>query len=119
VPDDTDGVADFKKEVDEGFDQALAEVAAAVAAVPVPMALPGLEPTSDADTYSAHVPIAPEAPLKTPTLRDQLRLKLGREEREEGGDDPITAFAPEAELDWGPRRLKLTGRGDEDEPDDD
>jgi hypothetical protein len=110
VPEDADGVADFKKEVDEGFDQVLAEVAAAVAAVPVAIPLPGLEPTSDADAQ--RTTSAPDAPLETPSLKDQLELKLGREE---SGDDPITAFAPEAELDWGPRRLKLPRRSDEPE----
>jgi hypothetical protein len=103
VHEDAAGVADFKRAVDEGFDDALAEVTAAIEAVPVAMTLPGLEPPP---SPLGHEP-AVEAPQSAEPDPDPLQERL-RLDDDEDGDDAINSFAPDASIDWGPRGLKLT-----------
>jgi hypothetical protein len=109
-----DEVSAFKEQVDAGFDEALAEVTAELAAVPVPGAipLPGFEPAAYPDP-GEDVPFQPSgAPDDPNPLQEELDLateaSAAAEERER---DAIIEFAPDPTMDWGPRRPKLPGRG--------
>jgi hypothetical protein len=115
VENDAAEVADFKKEVDEGFDEALAEVSAAIAAVPLPaaMTLPGFEPLAPADGDDPD--LSPPQPAVPETNPLQERLDLRGDD--EDGDDTITSFAPDPSIDWGPHWPKLTRHDDETERD--
>jgi hypothetical protein len=111
VEDDAAEVGDFKKEVDEGFDEALAEATAAIAAVPLPaaMTLPGLEPFAPADREDPDVPPAQPAVPEPNPLQERLDLRGDGQE----GDDAINSFAPDPSIDWGPHWPKLTRHDDE------
>ncbi|MDP9234148.1 MAG: hypothetical protein M3P01_06305 [Actinomycetota bacterium] len=119
MEEDAAGVADFKREVDEGFDDALADVSAAFAAIPLPaaMTLPGLEPPP---SPKAHVPDAEvlQAPGGDPNPL-QERLDLGTEEGHvvQDRDDAINSFAPDGTINWGPHWRKLAHHDDEPETD--
>ena len=110
MDEDAAGVADFKKEVDDGFDEALAEVSAAIAAVPlpVPMTLPGLEAPSSPDPSDPDMDVAQAQPPEPNPLQERLAL------RGVDGEDGIDSFAPDPSIDWGPHWPKLTR--DDDEP---
>jgi hypothetical protein len=73
MEDDAAEVADFKKEVDQDFDEVLAEVSAAIAAVPLPaaMTLPGLEPLAPPDREDPDSPPPePATPEPNPCKSD-------------------------------------------------
>ena len=110
MEDDAAEVADFKKEVDEDFDEVLAEVSAAIAAVPLPaaMTLPGLEPLAPADREDPDMPPERAVPEPNP-LQERLDLRGDGED----GDDAIDSFAPDPSIDWGPHWPKLTRHDDE------
>jgi hypothetical protein len=114
VEEDVTKVADFKKEVDEGFDEALAEVSAAIAAVPLPaaMTLPGLESLAPADREDPDMLPQPRGPEPNP-LQERFALRGD----EEDGDGAIDSFAPDPSVDWGPHWPKLTRHDHEPERD--
>lgn len=112
---DAERFDDFRHELDEEFDQALAEVNAALASVPLAIAvpLPGFEvatensPETQPESAAPPSPVHPKHPL-------QGRLDLGSfcASESDNDDDPIAAFAPDPAIDWGPHRPMLTHRGD-------
>jgi hypothetical protein len=109
-----DEVSAFKKEVDAGFDEALAEVTAELAAVPVPGAgpLPGLEPAAYPEPGEDVPFLPPPAPGDPNPLQERLELAADAAAEGDGeGEDAIVEFAPDPAMDWGPRRPKLPGRG--------
>jgi hypothetical protein len=109
-----DEVSAFKKEVDAGFDEALAEVTAELAAVPVPGAipLPGLEPAAYPDPGEDVPFLPPPVPGDPGPLQEKLDLAHDASAAGEGiEEDAIIEFAPDPAMNWGPRRLKLPGRG--------
>jgi hypothetical protein len=115
VQEDAAGVADFKREVDEGFDDALADVSAAFAAIPLPaaMTLPGLEPPRSPEAPVPDVEVL-QAPGRDPNPL-QERLDLGAEEDRlvQDRDDAINSFAPDGTINWGPHWRKLAHHDDE------
>jgi hypothetical protein len=114
LEEDTAGVADFKREVDEGFDEALAEVTAELAAVPVPGAvpLPGLEPAAYPEPGEDVPFLPPRAPGEPNPLQEKLELAADGSAGPDGTEeDAIDDFAPDPAMNWGPRRPKLPGRG--------
>ncbi|HEX3326650.1 MAG TPA: hypothetical protein VHV50_06620 [Actinomycetota bacterium] len=115
MEEDAAGVADFKREVDEGFDDALADVSAAFAAIPLPaaMTLPGLEPASSPEVLVPDAEVL-QAPGQDPHPL-QGRLDLGTEEGHavQDCDDAINSFAPDGTVNWGPHWRKLAHHDDE------
>ncbi|MDP9223198.1 MAG: hypothetical protein M3P18_04970 [Actinomycetota bacterium] len=117
------GFGELKAEVNETFDQVLSDLTTALASVPlfgaVPIPLPGLEAESVPEpVVEAEAPPSPSAPA-TSSNQEKLNLWAGIEGDEPGEreDDLIAAFAPEPDINWGPRGLRLTrrenGRGPE------
>ena len=113
---DAERFVNLKREVDEGFDEALAEVTAALAAVPeaVAVPLPGFEPAgvlsnelTEAAEDSVPDPVSSEPRSPDDASHEQLEFGIGLD------DDPIVAFAPDPGVNWGPRRPTLRrGSGD-------
>jgi hypothetical protein len=109
-----DEVSAFKKEVDASFDEALAEVTAELAAVPIPgvIPLPGIEPAAYPDP-GEDVPFLPPAGPRDPhPLQEELELAAdvaGDGDRPD--EDAIVEFAPDPAMNWGPRMPRLPGRG--------
>jgi hypothetical protein len=109
-----DEVKAFKREVDAGFDEALAEVTAELAAVPVPAAipLPGLGPAAYPEPGEDVPFLPPPAGGEPSPLQEKLDLATEAPAHGDGTDeDAIVEFAPDPGMDWGPRRPKLPGRG--------
>ena len=102
-------VSAFKREVDAGFDEALAEVTAALAAVPGPVTLPlpGLEPAAYPDPRE-DTPVLPSHAGDDPNpLQERLDLATDTSTDDDmTKEDAITEFAPDPRMVWGPRWLK-------------
>jgi hypothetical protein len=114
VEEDAAGVADFKREVDEGFEEVLAEVASALDSVSLsePIPLPGLEPAAYPEPGEDVPFLPPPAPGDPNPLQERLELAADAAAGGDGeGEDAIVEFAPDPAMDWGPRRPKLPGRG--------
>jgi hypothetical protein len=116
---ETERFRDLRQEAEEGFDRALAEVTAQLAAVPtvVTLRLPGFEPDTDStkepSPEQSKRAVPPTASTHRNPLQEQLNLGfLPNSEGLDDADDPISAFAPHSGINWGPRRLKLTHRSD-------
>jgi hypothetical protein len=116
---ETESVTGLKREVGKEFDQVLAEVTAELAAVPigVDVPFPGLEPESSGGSGGSER-VAQDVVEATGANPLQDQLELWGDSGSDGGehqDDPITAFAPDPRIDWGPRRPRLPGRGEQPE----
>jgi hypothetical protein len=107
----------LKREVGQELDEVLAEVTAELAAVPIGVDVPllGLEPESSGGSGDSER-FAQDVVEATGANRLQDQLELWGDSGSDGGDhkdDPITAFAPDPRIDWGPRRPRLPGRGEQ------
>ena len=132
-----ESLRDLRAEVDRAFEEARQKVSA-VLGPPVPAPAPAVPPrvpppppgparrtpprgsaarlTADAATRggagSARLPpAAPAAPPPPPPRDDGTRrIEPARGRENEGGSDPIAAFAPPPRMDWGPERHQLLKR---------
>jgi hypothetical protein len=112
---DTERFDDFKQGISKDFDEALAEVTAALASVPVATAvpLPGFEPDEERASEEEPLSLDPPSPVHGANSRPgQLDLWTVPDAEGMSVDDPIAAFAPDPGIDWGPRRPSLTRRTD-------
>jgi hypothetical protein len=111
---DTERLDDFKQGLSKDFEEALAEVTAALASVPVATAvsLPGFEPHEERGSEEEPESLDPPSPVHGANIPGQLDLWTAPHAEGTSVDDPIAAFAPDPGIDWGPRRPSLTRRTD-------